>query len=247
MKILFTLVFCQIWVTLVYSVDLKSYIGGLFSDNENSKAPYEEIKNMYKIINKLNDEMVELRKLMNNSQINKNEELIKSTETKLNFEIQNTEKRISQIKYDIANLQDNEDLVHNKIYIQLSKELNQNFNDISRQCDSILNETMQYCETTRIEEFEQAFNLHIKIEELLFKLFDLRNETLEGFAKFTNITKNLQTEMNIFRQELLHLNKLIGNLQLKSISKHPDYTTTVPTRTAITSTKSEVKWFRPPL
>ena len=24
-------------------------------------------------------------------------------------------------------------------------------------------------------------------------------------------------------------------------------TTTVPTRTAITSTKSEVKWFRPPL
>ena len=198
--------------------------------------------------------MVELRKLMNNSQINKNEELIKSTETKLNFEIQNTEKRLSQIKYDIANLQDNEDLVHNKIYIQLSKELNQNFNDISRQCDSILNETMQYCETTRIEEFEQAFKLHIKIEELLFKLFDLRNETLEGFAKFTNITKNLQTEMNIFRQELLNLNKLIGNLQLKSISKHPDYTTTVPTRTttvptrtAITSTKSEVKWFRPPL
>ena len=66
MKILFTLVFCQKWVTLVYSVDLKSYIGGLFSNNENSKAPFEEIKNRYKIINKLNDEMVELRKLMNN-------------------------------------------------------------------------------------------------------------------------------------------------------------------------------------
>ena len=58
MKILFTLVLCQIWVTLVYSVDLKSYIGGLFSNNENSKAPQEEIKNMYKIINKLNDEIV---------------------------------------------------------------------------------------------------------------------------------------------------------------------------------------------
>ncbi len=55
---------------------------------------------------------------------------------------------------------------------------------------------MAYCETTRIEEFSQAFKLHIKLDELLLELFDLCNKTLGSFINLTNITDNQQLEID---------------------------------------------------
>ena len=74
---------------------------------------------------------------------------------------------------------------------------------------------MVYCETTRIEELSQIFNLDIQFDKLQINLLKLRNETLDGFK---NVTKNYQlnNQSEIFQNEInkiqLKYNNLAGEL-----------------------------------
>ena len=197
MKIFILVLFVQIGINSVYC----TYIGNFFTSN----------------YDKLNDDMKEIRTYINylENKLNYTENLIMAiqknmnkkpmidryNEDKLYDEIQNEVHRRMGIFYSKINntshhnyqietkLNNFEELISKKVEHLITNRSYQIYEDFSKQLNNIYNETMVYCETTRIEELSQIFNLDIQFDKLQINLLKLRNETLDGF---NNVTKNYQ-------------------------------------------------------
>ena len=212
MKIFILVLFVQIGINSVYC----TYIGNFFTSN----------------YDKLNDEMKEIRTYINylENKLNYTENLIKViniTNKPMKDEIQNEVHRrmgifnskinnTSHHNYQIETKLNNfEELISKKVEHLITNRSYQIYEDLSKQLNNIYNETMAYCETTRIEELSQIFNLDIQFDKLQINLLKLRNETLDGF---NNVTKNYQlnNQSEIFQNEInkiqLKYNNLAGEL-----------------------------------
>ena len=126
--------------------------------------------------------------------------------------INNTSHHNYQIETKLNNF---EELISKKVEHLITNRSYQIYEDLSKLLNNIYNETMAYCETTRIEELSQIFNLDIQFDKLQINLLKLRNETLDGF---NNVTKNYQlnNQSEIFQNEInkiqLKYNNLAGEL-----------------------------------
>ena len=96
-----------------------------------------------------------------------------------------TEEYIKNKTYQIEN--NLEEVINNKTY--------EIYKDLSKQLNEIYNETIAYCETTRIEETSLEISLSVELHKLQVDLLWLRNETLGECLNLTNITNNLKKEM----------------------------------------------------
>ena len=209
MKIFILVLFVQIGINSVYC----TYIGNFFTSN----------------YDKLNDEMKEIRTYINylENKLNYTENLIKVINITMKDEIQNEVHRRMGIFYSKINntshhnyqietkLNNFEELLSKKVEHLITNRSYQIYEDLSKLLNNIYNETMVYCETTRIEELSQIFNLDIQFDKLQINLLKLRNETLDGF---NNVTKNYQlnNQSEIFQNEInkiqLKYNNLAGEL-----------------------------------
>ena len=95
-----------------------------------------------------------------------------------------------------------EEVINNKTY--------EIYKDLSKQLNDIYNETMAYCENTRIEETSLEISLSVELNKLQVDLLWLRNETLGEFLNLTNKKNNLQKEIH---EGLENLTSITDNLQ----------------------------------